>query len=562
MSKTPINTKMFDVTWLLILIGAFFAFLLGSHGLINPDEGRYSEAAREMIASGNFITPHVNGVVFLDKPILYYWLQVAGIKLFGLNPWGLRTFPAVMGVFACLMTYIAGASLYCRKAGVLSALILATMVLFFGGSHFANMDLEVASWLTATFLTFIINIDAPISRARNNYMRLAYVFAALAFLTKGLMGIVFPILIIGLWVIFNKRWDILKKMCLGSGIIIFLIITIPWFVAVQHQNPEFLKYFFYYQQFERYTTTDFNSKQPVWYYLVLIIFAAVPWSMFYIQSFMRKFKGHDAFLMIWPVALLIFFSVPDSKLSGYILPVFPALALLVGSYFVERWDDKSSKSPQIGIWLSIVIFLVISMVLFILPHASPNKLLTASKWYCYTGGIVLLIGAILVFLANIVGKSMKLIFAACFVTMFSFCIALLYAMPHVGTNNLKTLMAKVGPQIPAKATVVTFDGYYQSLPIYMRKYITVVYNWNQPNIMRSDSWKRQLYFGMKYKPEAHKWLINYNTFWQRWDNGHNYIVFTYKSSLPQFKEHSSLRQFKIIGSYKNIVVLKPVYSNE
>ena len=119
-----------DIIFLALLFGFFYAFWIGSYALFTPDEGRYSEVAREMVTSGDYITPRLNGVAFLDKPALYYWLQASAIHLFGLKEWALRFWPAALGILGCLMTYTAGFLLFNRRTGILAAIILATSPLY------------------------------------------------------------------------------------------------------------------------------------------------------------------------------------------------------------------------------------------------------------------------------------------------------------------------------------------------------------------------------------------------------------------------------------------------
>ena len=125
-----------------LLLGIFYALWIGSHAFFTPDEGRYPEVASEMVVSGDYITPRLNGVAFLDKPALYYWLQASAIKLFGVNEWALRLWPAFLGVLGCLMLYAAGSLLFNRRSGLLAAGILATSPLYYGGAHYANLDLK------------------------------------------------------------------------------------------------------------------------------------------------------------------------------------------------------------------------------------------------------------------------------------------------------------------------------------------------------------------------------------------------------------------------------------
>lgn len=149
-------TWVFDLSVLGSLFLLFYFFGLGSYPLFTPDEGRYSEIAREMIKTHDFITPRLNGVVFLDKPILYYWLQVLSIKLFGLNEWALRFWPALLGIWGCVLNYFCGRTLFNRRVGLLASFILGSTILYFGAAHYANLDLEVAVFISSSLLFFLL----------------------------------------------------------------------------------------------------------------------------------------------------------------------------------------------------------------------------------------------------------------------------------------------------------------------------------------------------------------------------------------------------------------------
>lgn len=222
----------------------FFCAFLGGYHLIVPDEGRYIEVAREMVATHNYITPFLNGTAFLDKPILYYWLESLLIQSFGLNEWSVRLLPVFFGMMGAVLAYLAGYFLYqSRRTGWLAALILMTNFLYFLSSHYADMDLMLAILLSGALWFFIIALNAKVKH-QGLCFYIAYIFSALAFLTKGLMGIVFPAMIIGLWIVFSNRWHVILKMRLVSGLLLFGVLVAPWFALVQKQNPEFLYYFF------------------------------------------------------------------------------------------------------------------------------------------------------------------------------------------------------------------------------------------------------------------------------------------------------------------------------
>jgi len=329
-----------DLLFIAIALGIFYMLWLGAHPLFTPDEGRYSEVAREMAVTGDYITPRLNGVAFLDKPILYYWLQASAIKLFGLKEWALRFWPALIALVGCLTTYIAGRLLFNRRAGILAAVMLATNPLYYGAAHYANLDLEVAVLISTTLLFSLVALQAPSNRQRTVFILLAYVFCGLAALTKGLIGLAFPIMIIGAWITLLNRWNLLSKMRLLTGACIFIAITVPWYLLAQHANPQFFHFFFVTQQFQRFLTqADFNNPTAAWFYIPIVLAGFLPWSIFLFQALGQQIKNiwknrnHHAtelFLLLWLVIIFSFFSFPKSKTVGYILPIFSCACIING----------------------------------------------------------------------------------------------------------------------------------------------------------------------------------------------------------------------------------------
>lgn len=483
-----------DLFGLTILFVIFYFLWLGSYPLFTPDEGRYSEVAREMIATHDYITPRVNGVVFLDKPILYYWLQAASMHLFFVKEWALRLFPALFGILGCLVTYICGRQLFDRRTGLISSVILATSPLYFGAAHYANLDLEVAVLIACSLLFFITAAQT----ARYSLFIVAYFFASLAFLTKGLIGLVFPIMIVGAWMILTWRFSLLKKARIIEGLLLFAVIVTPWYAAVQMANPEFLHFFFVTQQFTRFmSAAEFNCQTPFWFYVPVVLAGFLPWTFFIFQALrqhtkniMRAKQQHatQLFLLLWLVLIFVFFSIPRSKTIGYILPIFPALALLVGNYLSLLIERKKSYS----IFLS---------------------------------------------------------FTACSILAL---LALVYNAERLNFTTAKPLVKQLQTVIKPGDEVVNYFKFYQDVPLYLGQRITLVTNWNNPSISQKDNWVRELWYGMAYQNTS-DWLINEDIFWQRWNSNKRMYVFLNQNYLMQFQSHT--KHYIEIGRYNDILLL-------
>jgi 4-amino-4-deoxy-L-arabinose transferase-like glycosyltransferase len=478
-----------------MLFIVFYIVWLGSYPVFTPDEGRYSEVAREMVATGDYITPRVNGVTFLDKPILYYWLQALAIRLFGLKEWTLRLFPALFGVLGCLVVYVFGRQLFDRRTGLLSAVILATTPLYFGCAHYANLDLEVAVLISSCLLSILTACQTTGPWQRYSFFA-SYCFAALAFLTKGLIAIAFPILITFVWIASLKRWNVFKKMNLAAGMFIFFILVLPWYLLVQWANPEFLHFFFVTQQVTRFlSTTPFNNSTPCWFYLPVILLGFLPWTFFlapiikqYWQNFRIHHKQHPTewFLLLWISIIFIFFSIPHSKIAGYILPVFPALALLVGHYLSHDWQQRKLAPILCAAGSATFLFIVV--------------------WNAAT----------------------------------------------LNDRTTKPLISELKSVIQPQDEVINYFKFYYDVPLYLEKQITLVADWNAADIETKDNWVRELWYGKSFQ-DTQDWLIDENTFWHRFESEKRVFVFLNDNYFTQFKSHA--HHYFILGKFNDIILL-------
>jgi 4-amino-4-deoxy-L-arabinose transferase-like glycosyltransferase len=559
------NTKslaswLIDVASIVIVLSIFYAIWLGTHPLFTPDEGRYSEVAREMVKSGDYITPRLNGIVFLDKPVLYYWLQASAIKFYGLKESALRFWPACIGILGCLFVYLGGRQLFNRRTGLISAFILATSPLYYGAAHYANLDLEVASFISITLLCFLMAIQAKTTSLKNTLLIATYVFSALAVLTKGLIGVVFPALIAGTWILLLNRWYLLKSIHLLSGLLIFACMTVPWYILVQRANPQFLHFFFVTQQLSRFLTIDtFNNQNACWFYFPIVALGFFPWTLFLIQTVVYSLKKSwqncqqhsiDLFLILWVVIIFTFFSIPHSKTIGYILPIFPAIALLVGHYFDTHWNHLIHAGMKMGIWAYVLVTPLIFSACLI-PYFKTLEIVPGLILYLtFAGGLFLMSGIIIAFIRK---HAFTSIITVLILTTAAFTLTLSASSKIINQKTIKPLAIYLKNTATSEDEIVTFYKYYQDLPIYTERLATIVADWTASDIPHYDNWVRELWYGIPFQ-DTSQWLINESAFWQRWHSQKHLFVLMNQSYFNEFKMKSQ-RTVHQLGQFNEVVLV-------
>lgn len=348
------------VAVLLISSAFLFFFRLGSVGLMEPDEGRNAEAAREIIITGDWVTPRLNFIRYLDKPIMFFWASAASMKVFGASEFSARLPSAVSALIGVIAVYLLGWRMFGGRAGLYSALVLATSPLYLGLGRIVIFDMMLTAFITLALLFWHQGFNAQDrQRQRLSYL-LSWAAMALGVLTKGPIGAILPIAIICLFLIITRNLKRLLEMELILGPLLFLVIAGPWYVLVSIRNPEYPYYFFVAEHIQRFATSKFHRMKPFWYYFAIVFGGLLPWIVF-LPSAVRRFLQERAFaptrkreavllISIWALFIFIFFSLSKAKMPMYILPMFPALALLIGGFWNDYSADKSSRP---GVFVSV-----------------------------------------------------------------------------------------------------------------------------------------------------------------------------------------------------------------
>lgn len=336
------------------VLGALALWLLASiawRPLLLPDEGRYAGVAWEMLV-GDGLTPTLDGLPFFHKPPLSYWVAMGAMKLFGVQPWAARLAPALGAWLMAASLWLLLRRWYGERSAGLGVLVLATSPFFFIGGQYINHDMLVAGTISAAVVGWLLALDEP-GRIERRALLLGWLASGLAFLSKGLIGVVLPLLVVVPWLLAQRRWRDALRLAHPLGLLVWCVVALPWAVAMQQQHPAFFDYFIVGQHFRRYSSGGFNNVQPLWFFLAVVPLLTLPWSL-YLPAALRRLRGADARALLWPwwaASLLLFFSLPSSKLVGYALPALPGVAGLVAVVAAEgrHWRVAVLLGAAIGL---------------------------------------------------------------------------------------------------------------------------------------------------------------------------------------------------------------------
>ncbi len=334
------------IALLVAMLVLWFGFL-GLRALYFPDEGRYAEIPREMLASGDWVTPRLNTFPYFEKPPLQYWITAAAFALFGERDWTARLWPAVSGLLGVLAVLATARRLYSPRAGWVAAGVMASSAGYFLATQFLTLDMGLAALLTGAMCAFAVAQDARATAAQTRqWMLVAWALCALAVMSKGLIGIVLPALALGVYIAVTRSFGLLRRLHLVAGIAVMLALTVPWFMTVEMRNPGFSQFFFVQEHFQRFTQPEHRRPGPWWYFLPIGAFALMPW----LPAMMASMRGArfsprvrasrdfnpTLFFWCWAGAILVFFSISASKLPAYILPAMGAVVLAIAVPLARR----------------------------------------------------------------------------------------------------------------------------------------------------------------------------------------------------------------------------------
>ncbi|WP_130472510.1 glycosyltransferase family 39 protein, partial [Candidatus Magnetaquicoccus inordinatus] len=398
------------------------------------------------------------------------------------------------------------------RAGWYAGLILTSMLLYIVMGHFNTLDMGLSVCLALAVGSLVM---AQTQRERNpvvcrNYMLFGWAALAGACLSKGLIGLLLPGATIVLYSLWQRDWQLWRHLYLGRGLLLFLLLTVPWVWGASQANPEFARFFFIHEHFARFTSQVHGRVGPWWYFIGVFILGCIPWTHRALAVLMRPGfawrKGDGQFdpvrfLWVYILFILFFFSISQSKLIPYILPVFPALALLMGRQLAQRfpWPDVGWETRILALLFPLMLLGAMNVDLFIDERHPVTMMSEARPWLLACGTTMALAVAASLYwrcrgqaalVAIVVGNLLALQFIAWGADVFSSSNSSRHAARAIDTVG--------GSELP----VYCIDCYYQSLPFYLNRTIRLV------------RYRGELAFGIQQQPEL--WIATAEEFQRRW----------------------------------------------
>ncbi|MGP6424041.1 lipid IV(A) 4-amino-4-deoxy-L-arabinosyltransferase [Pseudomonas pharyngis] len=352
--------------WALpLLLGIFLlAYLLplGSHGLWIPDETRYAQISQEMLLSGNWVSPHFMSLRYFEKPAAGYWMIALGQAVFGQNLFGVRFASALSTGLSVLLCFLIARRLWNdpRKSFV-CALLYMSFVIVAGQAGYANLDPQFTFWVNLSLVALWFALDSRSNGQRTAGWAVLGLACGMGFMTKGFLAWLLPVLIALPWMLWQKRW---KELLLYGpvAVAVAIIVSLPWMLAVHGQEPDYWRFFFWHEHIRRFAGDDAQHDAPWWFYLPLLVAFSLPWvgmlPVAFKQAWQTRRETGIAFLGLWLLMPLLFFSLSNGKLPTYILPCLLPLALLLGHALADRLRLEHGRALGLNGLLNLLLGIV------------------------------------------------------------------------------------------------------------------------------------------------------------------------------------------------------------
>lgn len=539
-----------DFALLLVAFGVLYFSLLGISPLANPDEGRYAEIPREMVASGDWVAPRLNGVAYFEKPPLVYWCVAFCHELLGPSERSMRTTPAFFSLAGILMLYVSARRIFGPLAALLGASVLGSALFYFALGRILLLDMVVSVLISATLFFFILGVRESRARPRRALFYGLYVSAALATLSKGLIGFLLPGAVMFLWLLVFNQWRRLRPLYLPTGLLLFLVVAVPWHVLAAQRSPTWAHFYFVHEHWERFTTSAHARVQPWWFFIPVVLFGFFPWSAFLpgalrvaLGGWARRKENADVwFFAVWAGFILLFFSASQSKLPPYVLPVFPPLAVLIGVGFARTMTVRPALWVKAGFmgFLALGGLLAAAVLLVVFrPAIAPLDAIKAVALQPFAIAMAVILvagGSVSVWLMQ--KKRLSHALAGLLTTTGLFLGALALASGDIQRAGTRELARYASTTLPPTAQIFHYHDFFHDFVYYAQRFVgTVEYHGDELELVND------------VRARDSRRFIDEEAFRQLWTSSDRIYVVVRKKKLRDLRRDSDAAQsLKKIGS--------------
>ncbi len=532
----PVLLLIFVIVWL---------GTLGSRSLVSADEGRYASLSLAMLQSGDWVTPRLNGLLYFEKPALQYWAGAASMALFGVNEFAARLWPGLSGLGTVFLVGFTARQLWGQRAGRRAFIIAGAMTWIVVNSHFLSLDAGLSAALTLVLCSVLMAERAgPAAEAgRRRWMLAAWAGVGLAVLSKGLVGIVIPgttLVVHSLW---RRDFSIWARLEWLRGLALLLLICLPWFLVVSMRNPDFASFFFVHEHFQRYLTPVHRREGAWWFFVPFLLVGALPWtSALPWAARVDRADFAASLALTWALVVFVFFSASSSKLPSYILPLFPALALLLARR-AEAVDAARLR------WHLLLPALVWAVALLGWPFASrmanagtPPEAIAALARGAALGAAVFLAGAAFAWLL----LRRQRVTAALAVVAAAHLVATLTVLnSHDRYGQLKSsegIVRALRSSIDGATPVFAVQSYDHTLEFYLRRPVTLV------------DFRDEFEFGEDHEPD--RWIPTVDAFLARWQTEPRAAAYMSRATLQNLRGRGFDARL-VFEDARRVVAVKP-----
>jgi len=535
----------------VVLIAAIIWFsLLGYRDLFDPDEGRYAQIPAAMVDSGDWVTPRLNGIKYFEKPILQYWATASVYTLAGKSNATARMVPALAGFLGALFAALVAFRLFGTQAAQFTFLIAISSSMWVAVGHILTLDMLLSSLMVLGIGSLAI---AQTSRSdgvkTRNWMLLGWLALALAVLAKGLIGVVLPVGSVFVYSLWQRDYAIWKNLHIVWGLLLFVVIAVPWFALVSRANPEFAEFFFIHEHWDRYTSSVHRREEPFWFFIPYLFLGLMPWLVASIAAIFKPAfpwlpdspGSFNASRLLWSFGAVtfVFFSMGNSKLPAYILPIIPIIAILAGEKMAERDVMGADR------WTLAVIGLIVLAVAFNVNQLAGERytldMWNGYRYWVFGAGSLLILGSVAA--QWLKRKPLAACSVASLVSLLAFQLMIWGAQSIAEVRSSYRLAVVISESVSQDAPVFSIRTFPKTVPFYLGRTITIVDH------------SGELAFGIEQEP--YKTIPELEQFLLKWNELDEAAMIIDSDKIEKFFPGMNLGEIVYLGPKRAVIVRHP-----